>query len=69
MHCSNITGSLGGKTFPDKDIPYVLDLEKKKKINVSRLINKIYKFKQINLAIERVRKQKSFGRVLIKFTQ
>lgn len=67
MHCSNITGSLGGKTFPDKDIPHILDLEKKKKINVSRLISKIYKFKQINLAIERVRKQKSFGRVLIKF--
>tara|TARA_B100001250_G_C19708622_1_gene748093 strand:+ start:123 stop:1169 length:1047 start_codon:yes stop_codon:yes gene_type:complete len=66
MHCKDIIGSLGGNSYPDKDIPFFRTLEKKRKLKINPLISKIFDFKDINRAITFFKKNNS-GRVLIKF--
>ena len=43
MHCKDIIGSLGGNTYPDKDIPFYRNLEKKRKLKKKcKTILKLY---------------------------
>ena len=66
MHKRNLSGSLGGGTFPDKDIPLFIKYNKEGKINVKDLITEIFPFKKINDAINSFRSDMP-GRVIIKF--
>ena len=47
-----IFGSWGGNCNPDIDIPKIFSIFKNKKIPVHKLIDKIYDFKDINVAIK-----------------
>jgi S-(hydroxymethyl)glutathione dehydrogenase / alcohol dehydrogenase len=66
MHKRNISGSLGGSTFPDIDIPAYMNLNDCGKLNVKGLITKVLPFEQINEGIDFVRGQNP-GRVIVKF--
>ena len=66
MHKRNLSGSLGGGTFPDRDIPAYMELNDSAKINADKLITKVLPFKKINEGIELVRGQNP-GRVVIEF--
>ena len=66
MHERNISGSLGGGTFPDKDIPAYMTLNNTGKINVEKLITRVFPFEKINEGIEMMRGINP-GRVVIKF--
>ena len=66
MHKRNLSGSLGGGTFPDKDIPKFMELNNEGKINVESMIRKEFPFNKINEAIVEFR-GKTPGRILIKF--
>lgn len=46
-----LTGSSGGETLPDVDIPKYIELEKNGKLNLSDLISKTYPLENINQAI------------------
>jgi S-(hydroxymethyl)glutathione dehydrogenase/alcohol dehydrogenase len=66
MHKRNLRGSLGGGTFPDRDIPAYMELNDSAKINVDKLITKVLPFEKINEGIELMQGQNP-GRVVIKF--
>jgi len=66
MHKRNLSGSLGGGTFPDRDIPAYMELNDSAKINADKLITKVLPFEKINEGIEFVRGQNP-GRVVIEF--
>ena len=66
MHKRNLSGSLGGGTFPDRDIPAYMELNDSAKINADKLITKVLPFERINEGIEFVRGQNP-GRVIIEF--
>lgn len=66
MHKRNLRGSLGGGTFPDRDIPAYMELNNTGKINVDRLISKVFPFEKINEGIEFMMGQNP-GRVIIEF--
>ncbi len=66
MHKRNLSGSLGGGTFPDRDIPIYMDLNDMGEINVGKLITRVLPFKKINKGIEMMRGD-SPGRVIIEF--
>lgn len=66
MHKRNLSGSLGGGTFPDRDIPAYMELNDSAKINADKLITKVLPFEKINEGIELVRGQNP-GRVIIEF--
>jgi S-(hydroxymethyl)glutathione dehydrogenase / alcohol dehydrogenase len=66
MHERTIKGSLGGGTYPDRDIPSYLRLLDKGKINLSGLITDIKPFSQINEAIAQM-KGPTPGRLMVKF--
>ena len=67
MHDQTIRGSLGGNTLPKRDIPKFIDLEKKRKINLNKIIFKVIKLKDINKGIKMFKRLKTTGRILIKF--
>ena len=67
MHDQTIKGSLGGNTFPKKDIPKFIDLDKKGKINLNKVIFKTIKFNEINKGLKMFKSLKTTGRILIKF--
>ena len=67
MHDQTIRGSLGGNAFPKRDIPKFIDLDKKGKINLNKIIFKVLKFKEINKGIKMFKSFKTTGRILIKF--
>ena len=67
MHNQTIKGSLGGNTFPKKDIPKFIDLDKKGKINLNKVIFKTIKFNEINKGFKMFKSSKTTGRILIKF--
>ena len=58
-----ISGSWGGKTYPDKDINKYHNMLKNK-IKLKKLI-KIFKFNQINFALNEARKS-NMPRVILK---
>ncbi len=62
-----ITGSFGGESNPEFDIPRYINLLKNKKISLKGLITERYNLNDINKAIERIRAGKTVGRVLIDF--
>lgn len=66
MHERTIKGSLGGNSYPDRDIPSYLHLLKQKKINLSGLVTEIKPFDQINEAIALMKGPKP-GRFVVKF--
>jgi len=67
MHNQTIKGCLGGNSYPQKDIPRFIKLDKKKLINLNQIIYKTIKFKEINKGIKMFQKNKTTGRILIKF--
>ena len=66
MHKRNISGSLGGSIFPDRDIPAYMRLNDSGKINAKRLITKVLPFEKINDGFDFVRSNNP-GRIIIKF--
>ena len=60
-----INGSFGGECNPDKDIPRYLKLLEIGKFNLKCLVSERYSLKDVNLAIERMSKGLSSGRILI----
>ena len=67
MHDQTIKGCLGGNTFPERDIPKFINLEKKGKINLNKIIYKTIKFEEINRGLKMFQSLKTTGRILIKF--
>jgi Zn-dependent alcohol dehydrogenase len=67
MHDQTIKGSLGGNTFPEKDIPKFINLEKAGKINLNKIIYKTINFNEINKGIKMFKSLKTTGRILVKF--
>ena len=66
MHERNIKGSLGGGSYPDRDIPSYLHLLKKGQINMTGLITDVKPFNEINEAITMM-KGPNPGRFMVKF--
>jgi S-(hydroxymethyl)glutathione dehydrogenase/alcohol dehydrogenase len=66
MHKRNLNGSIGGGTFPDRDIPAYMHLNDCGKIDAKKLITKVLPFEKINEGVEYVKGQNP-GRVIIKF--
>ena len=62
-----LTGSHGGETLPQKDIPRYLRLEQKGRLQLNRLVSAHYHLKQINEAITDMRNGATAGRVMITF--
>ena len=60
-----INGSFGGECIPDKDIPRYLKLLEIGKFNLKNLVTERYHLKDINIAIDRMSKGLSSGRILI----
>ncbi len=67
MHDQVIQGSLGGGANPDRDINKFIELDKKKKINLGKIIFKTLNFKKINKGIQIFKNMHNSGRVLIRF--
>ncbi len=61
-----IFGSWGGEYVPSRDLVKFLRIIKKNKINLSKLVPKIYKFEKINEAVSDLRKGNVI-RAVIKF--
>ena len=66
MHKRNLSGSLGGGTLPDRDIPAYMGLNNRGEINVEKLISKVLPFEKINEGIELMRGENP-GRIIIEF--
>jgi len=66
MHERNILGTLGGGSYPDKDIPDYFDLQNQGKLKLEQLISYVEDFKNINKAIEKMRGNIP-GRCVVKF--
>ncbi len=62
----SITGSHGGDTIPQEDIPRYLRLVDAGKMDISKLITEEYSLDTINTAIERMRQGHLAGRCIIK---
>lgn len=63
-----ITGTWGGETDPDRDIPIYVDWAISGKLDLSRLICRVYGLKDINKAIEYM-EQMAVARVLIEMDE
>jgi len=61
----NIRGSWGGGSVPDKDIPKLVDLYKKHKLPLEKIISRRYKLEEINKAMEDL-KHRRINRALIE---
>jgi S-(hydroxymethyl)glutathione dehydrogenase / alcohol dehydrogenase len=66
MHKRNLRGSLGGGTFPDRDIPAYMHLNNIGKINAEKTITKVLPFEKVNEGVDYVREQNP-GRVILQF--
>ena len=66
MHKRNLSGSLGGGTFPDRDIPIYMGLNDRGEINAGKIITNVLPFKKINEGIKMMRENNP-GRVIIEF--
>jgi S-(hydroxymethyl)glutathione dehydrogenase/alcohol dehydrogenase len=66
LHKRNLSGSLGGGTFPDRDIPAYMGLNDRGEINAGKLITSVLPFEKINKGIEMMRGSNP-GRVIIEF--
>lgn len=60
-------GCVGGNSNPSNDIPKIIKLIDKKKINLKKIIKKKIKFKDINKAISLMQKSNNYGRILLEF--
>jgi len=67
MHNLTVKGCLGGNSFPQRDIPRFISLDRKKRINLSQIIYKTFQFHELNKAIQMFKSSKTTGRILIKF--
>lgn len=61
-----ITGSHGGESQPEYDIPRYLRLMKQGRLDLERVVSDRYQLKDINLAIGAIRDGTTSGRVMIK---
>ena len=66
MHERTIRGSLGGDSFPDRDIPAYFDLHKKGHLKLDQLVSHVGDFANLNEAITLMRGDTP-GRCLVKF--
>ena len=62
-----ISGSHGGESIPNKDIPRYIRHIKKNNIDLDSIITKRFDLKNINEAVKSMQDGKTAGRVLIKF--
>lgn len=62
-----ITGSHGGESIPQDDIPRFNNMYLSKRIKLKNLISKTYSLEDINTAISEIRNGAISGRVVIKF--
>jgi len=62
-----LTGSQGGETHPQQDIPRYLRLQQQGKLQLNQLISAHYPLEQINSAITAMRDGATAGRVMITF--
>ena len=60
-----ITGSHGGESIPNNDIPRYLNLFEKGLWNIDGLISERFPLEEINLAISKMRNGSSSGRIII----
>ena len=67
MHNQTIKGCLGGNSYPQRDIPKFIKLEKKKIINLNQIIYKTIKLNELNSGIKMFKNPRTTGRILIKF--
>ena len=61
-----IIGSYGGNIIPEKDIPKLVSLIKKNKINLRKLISGPYKFRNINTIINNIKTGKLITKPILK---
>lgn len=66
MHKRNIFGSLGGGTWPDRDIPGYMALQERGLLNLEKLVARVFPFERINEAIGMMCSTTP-GRCMIKF--
>ena len=64
-----LTGSHGGESSPELDIPRYIALYNNQQIMLNELITQRYKLKQINTAIEDMRNGKIAGRCMIQISE
>tara|TARA_A100001388_G_scaffold274576_1_gene258430 strand:+ start:769 stop:1809 length:1041 start_codon:yes stop_codon:yes gene_type:complete len=62
-----ITGSFGGETHPERDIPRYMNLLLEGKLSLDGIITERFSLNEINTAISRMRSGKTIGRVMIDF--
>ena len=62
-----ITGSQGGETHPQNDIPRYLRLQQRGKLQLQHLVSAHYPLEQINTAINAMRDGDTAGRVMIRY--
>ena len=62
-----ITGSFGGETHPERDIPRYMNLMLEGKWSLDGIITERFSLSEINTAISRIRSGKTIGRVMIDF--
>ncbi|MCD8554281.1 zinc-binding dehydrogenase [Seleniivibrio sp.] len=62
----SITGSHGGGTIPQKDIPAYIRLYKAGRLDLDRLITHTFKLDDINTALDMMRKGETDGRCLLE---
>jgi len=62
-----LSGSHGGEAIPQEDIPRLLRLYLKGRIELRDLITNRYSLDEVNLAIEHMRSGEVKGRCIIKF--
>ena len=61
----SITGSHGGESIPNKDIPRYLNLYNNGGWNINGLVSERYSLNEINLAVRAMRDGKTSGRIII----
>ena len=62
-----LTGSQGGETQPEKDIPRFLRLQKNGMLQIQQLVSAHFPLEKINNAISAMRDAETAGRVMIRF--
>ena len=62
-----LTGSHGGESKPQHDIPRYLRLQQQGKVHLQQLVSAHFKLEQINNAISAMRDGETAGRVMIRF--
>ena len=62
-----ITGSQGGESLPQDDIPRYLRLQERGKLQLEQLVSSHFGLEEINDAIRAMRDGATAGRVMIRF--